>query len=77
MGHKRTDTSPSTVVEFVCPVELIEGLKKRQMKVEDGALSMGLGCKAGKGLEVFNESLRCGETRWRIVKVKRRVLGKK
>jgi hypothetical protein len=41
------------------------------MKVEEGALSMGLGDKAGKGLAIFNESLRQGETIFRIVKIKR------
>lgn len=70
-GAKWTDTKPTTIVEFCAPTELIEALKQRQMKVEDGALSMGLGDKAGKGLPLFNESLRKGETTFRIVKVKR------
>ncbi|KAJ3297738.1 hypothetical protein HK104_000149 [Borealophlyctis nickersoniae] len=70
-GQKKTNTHPSTVVEFTCPVELIEKLKTMQIKVEDGAMSMGLGCKAGGGLGMFNESMRNGETTYRIVKVKR------
>ncbi len=70
-GTKWTDTHPTTVVEFTAPKELIEELKKRQIKVEDGALSMGLGHKAGKGLPFFNDSLRKRETTFRIVKVKR------
>jgi hypothetical protein len=32
---------------------------------------MGLGNKAGKGLPMFNESMKSGQTTWRIVKVKR------
>jgi hypothetical protein len=58
-------------VEFTCPEKLIETLKSIQMKAEDGALSMGLGHKAGGGLELFNKSIESGETTWRIVKVKR------
>ncbi len=76
-GKKWTDTHPTTVVEFTCPFELIEKLKKMQMKVEDGAISMGLGNKAGKGLPLFNASLREGTTTFRIVKVKRRIIVKK
>ncbi|EGG22314.1 hypothetical protein DFA_04432 [Cavenderia fasciculata] len=70
-GVKHTDTFPSTVVEFTCPKPMIEAIKKVQIKIEDGALSMGLGDKAGKQLPVFNQSIRNGETTWRIVKVKR------
>lgn len=70
-GAKWVSTHPTTVVEFSAPTELIETLKKRQLKVEDGALSMGLGHKAGKGLPLFNESMRKGETTYRIVKIKR------
>jgi hypothetical protein len=58
-------------VEFLAPLTLIETLKGMQMKVEDGALSMGLGDKAGGGLPLFNESIKSGDTTWRIVKVKR------
>lgn len=70
-GAKWTDTKPTTIVEFDAPCALIELLKERQMKIEDGALSMGLGDKAGKSLPLFNESMRKGETTYRIVKVKR------
>ncbi|EFA77090.1 hypothetical protein PPL_09843 [Heterostelium album PN500] len=70
-GKKWTDTEPSTVVEFTCPKDLIEQLKKIQMKVEDGALSMGLGNKAGGGLPLFNKCLADGTSTFRIVKVKR------
>lgn len=70
-GAKWTRTNPTTIVEFIAPTQLIELLKSKQMKIEDGALSMGLGDKAGKGLPLFNESLRTGETTFRIVKVKR------
>jgi hypothetical protein len=70
-GQKWTDTNPTTVVEFLAPTELIETLKKMQVKVEDGALSMGLGSKAGGGLPLFNESLQSRATTYRIVKVKR------
>jgi len=70
-GHKWVDTSPTTVVEFVTPVTLIKTLFEKQHKAEDGAISMGLGHKAGKGLPLFNASLLKGETTWRVVKVKR------
>ncbi|CAF1624590.1 unnamed protein product [Rotaria magnacalcarata] len=70
-GPKYVATHPTTIVEFCAPTELIEALKKIQMKVEDGALSMGLGHKAGKGLPLFNESMRKGDTTFRIVKIKR------
>ena len=72
-GLKRTDTHPSTVVEFHVPKTLVKTLFDRQHKVEDGALSMGLGNKAGKGLDLFNESLRDDGTGFRIVGVKRKV----
>jgi hypothetical protein len=71
-GAKWTSTHPTTIVEFCAPIELIETLKQIQMKIEDGALSMGLGHKAGKGLPLFNESMRKGDTTYRIVKIKRR-----
>jgi hypothetical protein len=70
-GAKWTSTHPTTIVEFCAPIELIETLKQKQMKIEDGALSMGLGNKAGKGLPIFNESMRKGDTTFRIVKIKR------
>ena len=70
-GMKFTNTHPTTIVEFCAPIELIERLKEKQTKIEDGALSIGLGHCAGKGLPLFNESMRKGETTFRIVKVKR------
>jgi hypothetical protein len=71
-GHKKVDTKSSTVVEFLVPRPLIKNLFDMQHKVEDGAMSMGLGDKAGKGLPLFNESLSSRDTTWRIVLVKRR-----
>ncbi|AYV82523.1 MAG: hypothetical protein Hyperionvirus1_102 [Hyperionvirus sp.] len=70
-GKKYVNTSPTTVVEFLCPENLITELFKIQHKAEDGALSIGLGNKAGNGLKKFNESLTIGNTKWKIVKVKR------
>jgi hypothetical protein len=70
-GKKHTDTHPSTIVEFIAPVDLIRKLEKKQSKVEDGAISMGLGFAGGKGLPLFNESMKNGETTFRIVAVKR------
>eukprot|EP00050_Salpingoeca_kvevrii_P014417 m.35938 g.35938 ORF g.35938 m.35938 type:complete len:175 (+) comp5752_c0_seq1:274-798(+) len=70
-GHKRVDTHPTTVVEFVVPQALIDELFQRQHKPEDGALSMGLGPKAGDGLSLFNAALEAGEASVRIVTVKR------
>jgi hypothetical protein len=52
---------------------MIEALFENQSKVEDGAMSTGLGNKAGKGLSLFNASLSAGETTWRIVTTKRRI----
>jgi hypothetical protein len=72
-GKKWTDTHPSTIVEFTAPSELIETLKKMQIKIEDGVMSMGLGHKAGKGLGLFNQSIKDGATTFRIVKVKRNI----
>eukprot|EP01080_Neovahlkampfia_damariscottae_P008648 gene8648-595_t len=72
-GKKKTDTYPSTIIEFKTKKELIEVLKKKQIKIEDGCLSMGLGFTAGKGLPLFNESMEIGETTFRIVKVKRKL----
>jgi hypothetical protein len=71
-GKKKTDTHPSSVVEFVTKKELIETLRKKQSKIEDGCISMGLGFAAGKGLPMFNQSLSEGSTTFRIVKVKRK-----
>lgn len=74
-GSKWTNTHPSTVVEFTVPAALIAQLMERQHKAEDGAISMGLGDKAGKGLPMFNAALadKATGSSWRIVKVKRRV----
>jgi hypothetical protein len=76
-GKKKVDTEPTTVVEFVCPKSLIQLLFDKQHKVEDGAMSIGLGDKAGGGLPTFNQSLLDGESSWRIVKIKRRLDTKK
>eukprot|EP00908_Phaeocystis_cordata_P005943 Transcript_16486.p1 GENE.Transcript_16486~~Transcript_16486.p1 ORF type:complete len:239 (-),score=65.16 Transcript_16486:25-711(-) len=70
-GQKWVDSSPSAVVEFDAPTNLIEELFASQCKPEHGCLSHGLGDKGGKGLPRFNASLESGETRWRIVLVKR------
>ena len=72
-GKKKTDTNPSTIIEFKTKIQLFEDLKKRQIKIEDGCLSIGLGFTAGKGLPDFNESLKKGETTFKIVKVKRKI----
>ena len=70
-GIKRVDTSPTTVVEFTAPRAFIEGLFRNQSKIEDGAMSTGLGNKAGKGLAAFNSRLLDGSITYRIVLVKR------
>jgi len=70
-GAKKVDTSPSSVVEFVCPRRLIEQLFEKQCKPEEGVLSHGLGNKGGKGLPAFNASLASGSSHYRIVLVKR------
>ena len=70
-GHKKVDTMPTTVVEFLTPKTLVDRLFAMQHKVEDGAISMGLGNKAGGGLPLFNERLASGDTTFRIVLVKR------
>ena len=70
-GIKRVDTSPTTVVEFTAPRDFIEGLFRNQSKIEDGAMSTGLGNKAGKGLAAFNSRLLDGSITYRIVLVKR------
>jgi len=75
-GAKWVNTAPTTVVEFSTPVALVNTLFTRQHKAEDGAVSMGLGDKAGGGLGLFNASIAEGATTWRIVKVKRPLEGK-
>jgi len=70
-GHKSVDSSPTTVVEFSSPSELVNELFAKQSKNEDGAISHGLGSKGGRGLPLFNASLESGETTYRIVVVKR------
>lgn len=72
-GHKRVDSSPTTVVEFAVPAELVKTLWAMQSKNEDGAISHGLGDKGGKGLPLFNACLRDPESGsfFRIVLVKR------
>lgn len=71
-GKKKVDTNPTTVVEFCIPSQLHDTLFHLQHKVEDGAISMGLGSKAGGGIDLFNQSLANGESSWRIVNVKRK-----
>ena len=70
-GKKKVDTNPTTVVEFTMPILLLEEIKAKQMKIEDGVMSMGLGNKAGGQLPLFNEYLANGEITYRIVNVKR------
>lgn len=70
-GSKWVDSSPTTVVEFVCPLALVSRLFAMQCKPEDGCLSHGLGDKGGKGLPLFNDSLQSGSTTFRAVLVKR------
>ena len=70
-GKKTVSTLPTTVVEFTVQKSLIDELFKIQHKIEDGAISMGLGNKAGNGLNLFNKCLLDGTSTYRIVKVKR------
>ena len=70
-GLKWVDSSPTTVVEFNAPRSLVETLFAKQQKVEDGAISHGLGDKGGKGLSLFNAAMRSGDITHRIVLVKR------
>lgn len=75
-GQKSVDTNPTTVVEFTINNDLLDVLwsldmYKKQHKIEDGCISMGLGFKAGKGLDLFNRQLLVGEITYRIVKVRR------
>eukprot|EP01090_Pellita_catalonica_P003365 TRINITY_DN13033_c0_g1_i1.p1 TRINITY_DN13033_c0_g1~~TRINITY_DN13033_c0_g1_i1.p1 ORF type:complete len:146 (-),score=23.99 TRINITY_DN13033_c0_g1_i1:297-671(-) len=72
-GQKRTDTEPGTIVEFTVPQEVIKEISSIQTKVEDGALSMGLGNKAGNTLPIFNKCLKDGTGSFQIVKVKRKI----
>jgi len=70
-SNKYVDTHPTTVVEFVCPRDLIDSFYAIQRKPEDGTLSHGLGFNAGKTLGEFNQALANGDIQWRIVLVKR------
>eukprot|EP01132_Coremiostelium_polycephalum_P009176 gene9176-11248_t len=72
-GKKWTNTHPNAIVEFTSPLELIEKLRSIYTKVEDGALSIGLGNKSGNSLHFFNDSMKSGETTFRIVKLKRTI----
>ena len=71
--HHHAHPPPPPLMVTMQPRHLIATLFEIQHKVEDGALSMGLGDKAGKGLPLFNASLASGETTYRIVLVKRQV----
>lgn len=70
-GRKWVDTHPTSVVEFCVPASLHDELYALQHKVEDGAVSMGLGSKAGGGLPLLNAALTSGAATFRLVKVKR------
>jgi hypothetical protein len=70
-GIKKVDTNPTTIVEFIINKTLKEELFKIQHKVEDGVISMGLGIKAGNGLNLFNNDLINKKSTYRIVTVKR------
>ena len=70
-SNKYVDTSPTTIVEFLCNGAMIEKFFAKQSKIEDGTISHGLGSMAGDTLLDFNESLQNGETIWQIVLVKR------
>merc|ERR1712070_517989 len=65
-GAKKVDTSPSSVVEFVCPRGLMDRLFEKQCKPEEGVLSHGLGDKGGRGLLEFNASLLSASSHYRI-----------
>ena len=71
-GKKRVDTNVVTIVEFVCPVALVDGLFATFHKAEDGCLSTGLGSKAGKTLSLFNAALQDGRVTFSPVFVKRK-----
>ena len=70
-ANKFVDTNPTTLVEFVCPIEMVERFFAIQSKIEDDCISHGLGSKAGKTLSEFNQNLLEGSVTWRIVLVKR------
>jgi len=70
-GAKKVDTSPTTIVEFVVPKDFLAHMLSIQSKVEDGAISVGLGGKAGNCIGMFNELMSNGVIQFRIVKVKR------
>lgn len=70
-GQKHVDTIPTTVVEFTIKEELKVKLFDIQHKIEDGVISMGLGNKAGGGLNLFNNDLSDDITKFKIVTVKR------
>jgi hypothetical protein len=72
-GKKWVDSCPTTVVEFIVPKVTVDTLMAVQHKAEDGAISMGLGSKAGKGLGLFNAALQQPGSSWKIVTVKRRI----
>ena len=75
-GKKWVDSAPTTVVEFTIPASVVTTLMAIQCKPEDGAMSMGLGSKAGGGLPIFNKAL-AESGSYRIVKVKRTAPKKK
>ena len=64
--NKFVNTSSTTVVEFHCSKEMIDGFYSIQRKPEDGTLSHGLGDKGGKTLSTFNAALQSGDTTWRM-----------
>eukprot|EP01091_Cochliopodium_minus_P002702 TRINITY_DN12555_c0_g1_i1.p1 TRINITY_DN12555_c0_g1~~TRINITY_DN12555_c0_g1_i1.p1 ORF type:complete len:168 (+),score=40.93 TRINITY_DN12555_c0_g1_i1:132-635(+) len=66
-GQKKVDSLPTTVVEFIIPIDTLKLLFSMQQKIEDGAISHGLGSKGGGGLNIFNQNL----ISWKIVTVKR------
>ena len=70
-GTKFVDSQPVAVVEFHVPRATIKELFERQHKAEDGAVSMGLGFAAGRGLPLFNTALK-EHGSFRIVLIKRR-----
>ena len=70
-GQKYVDTTPRTVVEFTISITLKDMLFSLQHKVEDGVISMGLGNKAGNGLDLFNKDMLNGLSSYRIVTIKR------
>lgn len=75
-GGKQVDTEVTVIIEFVSEKTLIETLFQKFSKAEDGCMSHGLGSKAGKTLNLFNESIRTGKTTFRPIFV-RRLLKKK